>query len=103
MARQAPRPEVHRLEQLLRDPRALEHGAHEDEQRHRREHEVRGDVLDLVHELEDDGALEDQPAEEQRRPGKRERHVHAQEYEHEHRQQHPQGKVFAHRGFRSAS
>jgi len=52
------------LKQLLGDARPLQHRAHENEQRHRRQHEIGGHGVDLLHELEDDGRVERHQPEE---------------------------------------
>jgi hypothetical protein len=61
-AAQAAEQQRHGIEQLLGDLRALQHDAHEDEQRHRDQHLVGHDAEDALREGAEDGEVEDTEA-----------------------------------------
>ena len=91
-------PEMDRLEQPPRDPRALHERAHEDEQRHRAEDVGRRDLIDLLGE--DIGRhrreIEAQRSEDEGDREQRERHREPHEHHHHEGREHPQGELRAH-------
>ena len=78
-------------------PETLEHRSHEDEHRHGRENEIRGDGVDLLGELEDDRGIEGQIPEHQGDAHHGKGHVEAQEQCQQQHRKHHQGEIFTHR------
>ena len=92
------RPHVDRLEQPLRDARALHQRAHEDEQRHRAEHVGGRHLIDLLGEDVGRERREVEPQGPEHEGDREQRERHREPHEdHDHQgREHPQGEFRAH-------
>ena len=77
-------------EQLLGNAGALQHGAHEDKQRHGGQYEIGGDVFDLLGELKEHRIAKGNQSEHKGNAEQREGHREAEKNQHEQGGEHGQ-------------